>query len=91
MIHFFVTLLIYECQVYIFHMLNIKEKIRIYEAQRVAYIPKVLIERGFVGDVPYLTAPSALVFALPGSTLEQVEDSLKHIREELEMRRAVKG
>jgi hypothetical protein len=68
----------------------ISERIRIFPKERMAYIPKTLISRGFVGDVQYLTAPSALVFALPGATFDELEESLKHVLNEISLMRGGK-
>ena len=70
-------------------MRNIKdrERIRIFEKQRMAYIPKTLIQRGFVGDVSYLTSPFALVLVSPGSSFEELEESLKHVLNEIRLMR----
>ena len=74
-------------------MINIKdrgkceERIRIYEKQRVAYIPKSLIKRGFVGDVSYLISPCALVLVSPGSSFKELEESVRHVLNEIRLMR----
>lgn len=54
-------------------------KIVINKNSNLAYIPKEMVEEGFSGEIELLREIHSVVLIRPGSTSDEVIDSLKHI------------
>jgi len=68
----------------------LKGTISIPERSSVAWIPKVLKEAGFVGDIPYLLDAATAVLIHPRASLDDVERSLQVLLEDIKIRKRLR-
>jgi hypothetical protein len=63
-----------------------KGELRISEKNPVVWIPKVILDAGFKGKVPFLVNCYTVVLLHPKATLPDIEKSLEIIREDVRLR-----
>lgn len=64
-----------------------KGELRISERNPVVWIPKIILDAGFKGRVPFLVNCYTVVLLHPKATLQDIEKSLEIIKEDVKLRR----